>query len=159
MLENLIGPESIILELQSESKDELFSEMVENLVRRNGNFDRGTIISAIEEREERKNTCIMPGVAVPHASVPSLKKSEVVLGISRAGIDYELDVALSSNKENFVHLVFMFLFDPDNTQDHLDLLADCAMLLANPAFYADIMKAKDVHEVCSIIKEIEYGET
>lgn len=157
MLENLIGPENIILDLSSEDKDELFSEMTENLVRRNPSLDRHAVLSALEERESLKNTCIRQGVAVPHANFPSIKKPEIAVGISRSGIDYEISGKFPAKKEDLIHLVIMILFEPENTQNHLHILADCAMLLNDSRFYNQIMKASCAREVCNIIKEVEYG--
>lgn len=156
MIENLISPESVIFDLESEDKDELFPEMVENLVRRNPSLDRKAIISALEERELQKNTYITSGIAVPHASIDSITHPEIVIGISRSGIDYEIS-DLPSKKEDLVHLVFMILFERDNTQDHIHLLADCAFLFNDSRFYSEIMKANDAQEVCNIIKDVEYG--
>lgn len=157
MLENLISPESVILELSSTDKDELFSELVENLVRRNPSLDRAAVLKALYEREEQKNTYITTGVAVPHASISSISKPEIVVGISHSGIDYEIDGNLPSNKEDLVHLVIMILFEPENAQDHLHMLADCAMLLNDSRFYREIMKASDPQGVCNLIREVEYG--
>lgn len=157
MLEYLISPESVILELSSKDKDELFSELVENIVRRNQSLDRTSVLKALYEREEQKNTYITSGVAVPHASISTITKPEIVVGISRSGIDYEIDEKSLSKKEDLVHLVIMILFEPENAQDHLHLLADCAMLLNDSRFYREIMQAKDAKEICNVIKEVEYG--
>ncbi len=154
MIENLISPECVILELSSEDKGELFSEMVENLVRRVPSLNRAEVLSAMNEREEQKNTCITRGVAVPHATVASVSKPEIVIGISPAGIDYEIE---GGGREDLVHLVIMMIFEPQNAQNHLHLLRDCAMLLNDSRVYASIMKATDSRQVCNIIKEVEYG--
>ena len=157
MLECLISPESVILNLSSEDKDELFSELVENLVRRNPSLNRTSILNALNERELQKNTFITTGVAGPHANISSIKHPEIVVGISRDGIDYEIDESVPAKKDDLVHLVIMILFEPENAQDHLHLLADCAVLLNDSRFYRKIMKAKDEVEVCNIIREVEYG--
>lgn len=67
MLSDLIKPENVIVELESTDKDSLFAELTENLVRTNENLDRDEIFRALSEREEQMNTCIMKGIAVPHA--------------------------------------------------------------------------------------------
>ena len=105
MFSTLVRPENIVLDLQSTDKDELFPELVEFLVRKDPSIDRDEALKALSNREEIKNTCTNPGIAVPHAHLTSIKNTQIILGISRAGIDYELEGVNSSKSENLVHLV------------------------------------------------------
>ena len=157
MLSRILKPENVIPELESRDKDSLFAELVENLVRTTSCLDRGKILSSLYEREEKMNTCVMKGIAVLHASDSGLECTKVAVGLSAPGIDYEIDGNLPAKKEDLVHLVIMILFEPENAQDHLHMLADCAMLLNDSRFYREIMKASDAQEVCNLIREVEYG--
>ncbi len=156
MFSSLISPDNIIFNLQSTDKDELFSELVEFLVRKNPSIDRDEALKALENREEVKNTQTAPGIAVPHACLSSINKTEIVLGISRAGIDYEITEG-HSLKDNLVHFVILILFNAQNTEAHLHLLSDCALILNTQGFYPEVLKASDANEVYSMIKEAEYG--
>ncbi len=157
MLSNLIKPENVIVELESTDKDSLFAELTENLVRTNENLDRIEVFNALSEREEEMNTCIMKGVAVPHACCGCVEKPLIALGLSASGIDYEIDGTGTKNySDSLVHVVFMLLFEHGNAERHLRVLADCARLLNIPGFYKSLLTAKNAQEVCDIIQDYEY---
>ncbi len=153
---DFVKTENIIVSLESTEKDVLFAEMVESLVRSNPSLDRNEVISAICERESKKNTAILPGVAVPHAEISSIKSPLVCIGISRNGVDYEIESVESKNyRSSFVHLVFLILFEKGNMERHLHLLSDCARLFQIPDFLNSVVTAASAQEVFSIIKEFE----
>lgn len=157
MFSTLVRPENIVLDLQSTDKDELFPELVEFLVRKDPSIDRDEALKALSNREEIKNTCTNPGIAVPHAHLTSIKNTQIILGISRAGIDYELEGVNSSKSENLVHLVVLILFGLQDTGSHLKILSDCAMVLNTQGFYPEVLNAQNAQGVCSLIREAEYG--
>lgn len=156
MLSELIKPESVIVGLESSDKDSLFAELVESLVRCNSGLDRDEIIEGLNNREALMNTCIMKGIAVPHTSCKCTDKPLIAIGLSSAGIDYEIEGAGTKDyDEKLVHLVFMILFEQGNAERHLHVLADCARVLHIPGFYRTILGAKSAQEVCNIIREFE----
>lgn len=156
MLSDLIKPENVIIELESTDKDSLFAELAENLVRANATLDREEIFRALSAREEQMNTCIMKGIAVPHACCSCVEKPLVALGLSASGIDYEVEGTGTKNySDSLVHMVFMLLFEQGNAEHHLHVLADCARLLHIPGFYKAIMSAKTSQEVCDVIRDFE----
>lgn len=157
MLSDLIKPENVVIELESTDKDSLFAELTENLVRTNGNLDRNEIFNALSVREEQMNTCIMKGVAVPHACCSCVEKPLIAVGLSASGIDYEIEGTGTKNySDSLVHVVFMLLFEQENAERHLHVLADCARLLNIPGFYKSVLCAKSAQEVCNIIQDFEY---
>lgn len=155
MFSSLISPDNIIFDLQSSEKDELFSELVEFLVRKNPSIDREEALNALANREEIKNTCTNSGIAVPHACLSTLEKTEIVIGISKKGIDYENTDSFS--KDKLVHFVVLILFNAQNTESHLHILSDIALVLNTNGFYPEVLKAANQNEIYSMIKEAEYG--
>lgn len=154
MLSDVIKPENVVIDLESADKDVLFAEMVEALVRLYPTIDRDEALSALEEREDKANTCVMPGIAVPHAGCRSVQETAAVLGISRGGVDYEVSGAAAAESP-LVHVVVMLLFELGNTERHLKILSDCASVLRVPEFYRSVLSAKSAQDVCSVIKECE----
>lgn len=156
MFSNLIKPENIILNLESDEKDILFAEMVENIVRVQPDINRKEALEALVTRENKMNTCIKAGIAVPHASCNSVNKPIVAMGISKAGIDYEVEsVVFPDSKSSLVHLVIMILLEQGNTERHLHILADCAKLLQSSDFYQSVLTANSEKEIIDKIKRIE----
>ncbi|MDE5899037.1 MAG: PTS sugar transporter subunit IIA [Treponemataceae bacterium] len=154
MLSDVIKPENIVIDLESTDKDVLFAEMIEALVRLYPSIDRDEALAALEDRECKANTCVMPGIAVPHAGCRSVQETVAVLGISRDGVDYEVSGGAADGSP-LVHVVVMLLFELGNAERHLQILADCASVLRVPEFYRSVLSAKSAQDVCSVIRECE----
>ena len=145
ILEKVFSPETVILNLESTDKDELFEEMVEAIVRVHPELDRAQALAALRERESKMTTGIMHSVGIPHALISSAKKSIGAIGISHSGIDYDsLDKAP-------VNLVFLILCNPEQPEMHLSVLKELASVLQNPGFVADVMEKKTAQEVYDLL--------
>ena len=147
--------ENILLNLESDSKDELFSEMVESLVRINPVIDRIEALSALEDRESKQNTCIMSGVAVPHASCVNVTTPMISIGISKEGVDYELHDNSAVDGNPPVHLVILMLFEHGNTELHMEILSELAQLLQTGQFYQTALTATSAKGLMDAIKAME----
>ncbi|MCR5494133.1 MAG: PTS sugar transporter subunit IIA [Treponema sp.] len=156
MLSDFLKPETVIINLESTDKDSLFAEMTEHLVRQNTSLVRDDILSAVQKREEQMNTSIMKGVAVPHGVCSSVHSPVVAIGISKAGIDYDISgVGSAEYVDSLVHLVVFMLFEQENAERHLHILADCARVLQIPNIYQSLLMAKTSQEVCNIVRDLE----
>ena len=145
ILEKVFSPETVILNLESTDKDELFEEMVEAIVRVHPELDRAQALTALRERESKMSTGIMHGIAVPHGNCASATDVVGAIGIRHAGIDYDsLDKAP-------VNLVFLVLCNPEQPEMHLSVLKELASVLQNPGFVADVMEKKTAQEVYDLL--------
>ena len=70
ILDQVFSPESVILNLESSDKEELFEELLESIVAVQPEIDRAQALSALRERESKMSTGIMHGIAVPHGHCP-----------------------------------------------------------------------------------------
>lgn len=141
MLETFFKPELINVNLESSDKDELFEEMVELFARGDCGVDRKEALDALIAREEKMTTGIIPSVAIPHASCPSVKSGFGAIGISREGIEY------GSLDAKPVHVVFMLLFGSDGTALHLKVMQQLALILKNPEAASRLAEKKTAREV------------
>lgn len=150
MLGSLITPSRVKLNLESTEWDECFSELLEVMIENNPKIVRTQAISALVQREEKMSTAVFPSVAVPHATCNSVNETQIVLGISSKGVDFE-DLN-NSGKSVKVNLVFQILFDENNSAEHLHVLKDILELVKNPKFLDKVLKSKNEEEVCKIIQ-------
>ena len=144
VLGEVFSPVAITVDLQSEEKEEVLAELVEQLVSHYPEADRSQLLSSVINREEKMSTGIMPGIAIPHGKSESLKGIHGVIGISRAGIDFD------SLDGKPVHLFLLIISSSDESEKHLFVLKRIAHILENKSFYDEIMEQKsaaDVHRV------------
>lgn len=149
MLQELIKPEAVKINLESEDKDEVFEEMTEVLVSLCPGLDRSEILDCLFQREAKMSTGILPGIAIPHAISAKSKKAICAVGISKKGIDYE---ALDGKP---VHIIFMFLFPSDDAALHLSILQRLAYVFGVPDFYKSLMEKTSGTQVVQAIVAAE----
>ncbi len=149
VLDQVFSPESVIMQLESSDKEELFEELLESLVAVQPEIDRAQALAALRDRESKMSTGILHGIAVPHGHCDCVKGVIGAIGISRKGIDYEaLDKAP-------VNLVFMVLSSPQETEKHLKVLKALASILQNPLFAKEIVEKQNARQVYELVCQYE----
>jgi len=152
ILQKVFGPSAIKLNLESDSKEELFEELVDHLSKTypaNARFPRTEIIEALEAREAKMSTGIAKGIALPHATVEGIDCLRGVLGVSRGGIDYD------SLDGHPVYLVFMLLAPRGGSEFHLKALQQLALLIADQDFVQRLSTASNPEEAQSVFAEFD----
>lgn len=150
LLQNVFAPGSIKIGLESEDKDELFEELVDMLAKNGGrNFPRSAVLAAVRDREEKMSTGIKRGIALPHGKAEGLSGLTGALGISKRGIEY------ASLDGEPVYLVFMLVSTPKDSELHLAALKRLAVLLDDPEFYTDLLRADSPERANAIIRNYE----
>lgn len=150
LLQRAFTPSVIKVDLESETKEELFEEMVDMLARAAGAaFPRREILDALERREAKMSTGIYKGIALPHATVESLGSMRGALGISRKGIDYD------SLDGNPVYIVFLLLTPPSDAEIHLQTLQALAGLAADKQAIQKLSSSGSSEEAFTILKNFE----
>jgi nitrogen PTS system EIIA component len=150
LLQKVFARGSIKIGLESEDKDELFEELVDMLAKEGGkNFPRSGVLAAVRERETKMSTGIKRGIALPHGKAEGLPCLMGALGISKRGIEY------ASLDGEPVYLVFMLVSDPKDSELHLAALKRLAILLDDPEFYTDLIKADSPERAATIIRNYE----
>ncbi|MBO4731768.1 MAG: PTS sugar transporter subunit IIA [Spirochaetaceae bacterium] len=140
----VFSPNAIIVDLQSEDKEEVIAELVEQLVAHIPGADRSQLLSSVLNREEKMSTGIMPGIAIPHGKSETLNGIHGVIGISRSGIDFD------SLDGKPTYLFLLIISSTNESERHLFVLKRLAQILENKSFYKEIMEQKspsDIHRV------------
>ena len=149
LLDKVFNPKAVNIDLKSEDKDEVFEELIEELVSVNPSLDRSVALAAVKEREAKMSTGIMSGIAVPHAKTSAVTDVQGAIGISRSGLDYD---ALDGKP---VHLIVLILSGADSTELHLRVLKRLARLLENSEFYAELMEQKTAEAAYNVFCKYE----
>jgi mannitol/fructose-specific phosphotransferase system IIA component (Ntr-type) len=102
--------------LASKTKEEAFRELVEAIIEVYPKLDPDISLQAIQTRENKLNTSVAPGVAIPHGYYPGTSGLFGALGLSESGIDY----GAPDNKP--VHCIFLVIMGEGSREQHLLVL-------------------------------------
>ena len=145
ILNEVFPKDTIVVNLSSIEKDELFEELVEVIHSKHPVFDKLEALNILNERESKMTTGIMHSVGIPHALIPSMKGTVGAIGISQEGIDYDsLDKAP-------VHAVFMIIGNENQTEHHIQVLKQLASVLQIPNFIQNLLSLKSSSEIYNFI--------
>ena len=145
VLGQVFPKDTIVVNLSSTEKDELFEELVETIYSKHPEFKKEEALHVLNERESKMTTGIMHSVGIPHALIPSITNSIGAIGISQEGIDYDsLDKAP-------VHVVFMIIGPESGTEQHIQILKQLAMVLQIPDFVKQLLSLKSASEIFNFI--------
>ncbi|WP_375089170.1 fructose-specific PTS transporter subunit EIIC [Peribacillus sp. RS7] len=151
---DLLKLDTIIINLESVTKQAVIDELSGKLAEADRLNDVEGFKAAILKREEQSTTGIGEGIAIPHAKTNAVKIPAICFGKSVNGVDYEsLDGQPS-------HLFFMIAASEGANADHLETLSRLSSLLMDDKFRARLISASSGEEVLDIInqKEMEADE-
>lgn len=145
----LLTRETILLSMQSRSKQEAIEELVEVLDRAGKISDRTAFKTAILKREEQSTTGIGDGIAIPHAKTEVVKAPAIVFGRSDSGVDYE------SLDGQPAHLFFMIAAPEGANNTHLEALARLSGILMKDDARKSLLSANNADEILEIINSYD----
>ena len=129
-LNDFLGPDPIVIDLQAENRWEAIDELIASLVTHHKikPEHKEAITESVKKRERAMTTGIGFGIGLPHASTDLVSEVVGAIGRSRKGVQFD---ALDNKP---VKLVLLFLVPQGQFQKHLHTLANLAKLLHNKDF-------------------------
>lgn len=146
---DLLKKESIDLNVEASSKEEILKKAVE-LMDKNGNItDKDKYLELVMKREEEGSTGIGEEIAIPHGKGDSISAPGLVAMVIPKGVNFE------SLDDKPVKL--LFLIAAPNTKDnvHLEVLSQLSTLLMDEKFRKELLNAKSKDEFLQIIDKAE----
>ncbi|ENM5766775.1 PTS sugar transporter subunit IIA [Vibrio mimicus] len=145
MINQLINANLIQLDLQANSKQEVFEELI-NILHAQGRIsDKATFLNDIQAREELGNTGFEDEVAIPHAKSAAVTQPAVAIGVSKKGIDYGAEDGLPSK-------LFFMIASPDGGDDHhIEVLAELSSKLIEEGFIDAFLNAETSEQALEIL--------
>lgn len=145
MITKLINENLIALNLNAQSKEEVFNELIEILYAQGRISDKEQFLADIKAREELGNTGFEQGVALPHAKSSAVIEPAVVIGVHKTGIDYGAEDGLPSN-------LFFMIASPDGGDNHhIEVLAELSSKLIEPGFIEQFLDSQDSHAALELL--------
>ncbi|MCD5535171.1 PTS fructose transporter subunit IIABC [Lactobacillus delbrueckii] len=148
-INDILNPESMIMDLQATTKDEAINEMADLEVATGIVNNKEKFVESIWAREKESTTGIGGGIAMPHARNEYINKARVLFAKSEKGVDYD------SLDQQPVHLFFMITAPAGADNTHLQALAKLSSLLINPDLVEKLKAAKTADEVIDLFSQAE----
>ena len=143
-LDTIFTKDTIKLNLAGTTKEAVLRELIEMAAAAHAECAPDEMLAAVNEREGKMSTGIGSGIAVPHGYCRNLNGAIGVIGVSRAGIDYD---ALDQKP---VHVVFLLLMNEAAKEQHLRVL-NSVFTLANSGACDALLAAGTVDEAYALL--------
>lgn len=104
------------------------------------------ITRTVYEREKLMATGIGQGVAVPHARLPKLDEPLIVIGLSRAGIDFDAPDA------GLARVIFLILTPYEDSGIQLEILADIAATFKIEEIREKVVQVTNYTEFLALVR-------
>ncbi|EKN87799.1 phosphoenolpyruvate-dependent sugar phosphotransferase system, EIIA 2 [Leptospira interrogans str. 2003000735] len=121
----LLQPETVIFNLESGSKEEVISRLLQKAIDTHqiDTENKEEILESLLAREKSMSTGIGSGVAIPHCSVNLVDELKCVMGLNPNGIDFD------SIDHQPVHIFILLIVPKTKFQEHIKTLAQIAKAL------------------------------
>jgi len=140
-----LSPEMIV-DIEAESKGELFEIMLEKLLESPHVSNKNKLRNAMYAREQLMSTGIGYGIAVPHARDATVKDFVIVFARCKKGIAYE------SIDDKPVHLIFMIAASDKQDKEYIKLLSRIMLKMKNRELIDRILDARSNNEIYELLK-------
>jgi PTS system nitrogen regulatory IIA component len=146
-LTDILDPNSVIAELQGQSKREVLNEFAALMEKQKMIHDPKGFLEVILAREALGSTGIGDGIAIPHGKLKNLDRLVLAFGLSAKGIDFD---AIDGKP---VHIFFVLIAPEDSPGDHLKALARISRVLKNRDFRERLLQTPSEEDLYRLICE------
>ncbi|SIQ33539.1 PTS system, nitrogen regulatory IIA component [Alkalispirochaeta americana] len=143
MYTGFFPPGSVLWDLTQTNKFDAIRETIfqTSTFRAIPGLDLETFTQAVIKREQEQSTGFGHGIAIAHGRTYQVPTSEIALGVSREGIDFQAFDGMP------VHLLFVVASHPDRQIDYLRILSCLATLARNELFRQELLACLCQEEV------------
>lgn len=140
-LKKVLSEDTIRMDLKAETKQELIEELLDVLVATGHVADRKTALRLLLERENKMSTGMQHGLALPHAKCDGVDRLAAVLGLKKAGMDFQ-------SMDHEPSRIFILSLSPLNRAGpHIQFLAEIGRKINDPAIRARLLTAANPGDV------------
>ncbi|MBU0519319.1 PTS sugar transporter subunit IIA [bacterium] len=146
-LRDLIKPEHIFLDLESNDRFDVIHQIVSRMTGLDPAIDLVQFEAEVTKREREIPTGLQMGAALPHARSKGIP--EVIMAFARLqeGVDF------GAQTEETARLVFLFGVPSDAINEYLKLVAKLCRLLREKTFRSKLLSAENAEEVIAIFQK------
>ena len=146
-ISDILKRDFIIADLAGGDKPTVLREL-SGFLENNGTIkNQSTLLDSLMEREKLGSTGIGENVAVPHAKSGEIDRIFVLFARSTSGVEFE------SLDQKPVYFICLLIAPSKSTGLHLKALARISRLLKSQKLRNDILNAKGIDEIYTILIE------
>jgi mannitol/fructose-specific phosphotransferase system IIA component (Ntr-type) len=150
-LTEIIRPDSIIVPLESNERDDAIRELIDTLAESGAAPAeiRDDLLEKVLDRERKHSTGFGRGVAVPHVKHPKIEKMAAAIGISPSGIDF------NSLDKQPVYTIFLLLSPQSRPEEHLQAMEVIFKNLSKDTFRRELRQADDAQKIHTLLDDAD----
>ena len=148
-LSHLLRPEHILLDIPVKTREEVLAYVAQHLEREGTIRVAQDLVDLLLDRKRLGATVVGEETAIPHCKVPGLRNIVATFVRVREPIQFGADEA------GKVRLLFFVLSPREQPAAHLQVLANIARLLRNPAARRSFLEAKGADELSAALHRLE----
>lgn len=148
-LSHLLRPEHILLDVPVQTREEVLAYVAQHLEREGSVRSAQDLVDLLLDRERLGATVVGDETAIPHCKVPGLKSIVAVFARVRDAIEF------GASDADKVRLFFFVLSPREQPAAHLQVLANIARLLRNPAARRAFLEARGAGELSQALVRLE----
>ncbi len=147
----LLDVECVLTDMENLDKHDALRTMIQSCPSERCGVQKKKILEAVWERECLGSTAVGRGVAFPHARAAFIKKTTLMVGISKNGLNFG---ALDNSK---THAVFLLLLPSKTEVNHLGLISKLVTLFLNPSMLKGLLELADKRKIIDYLSRISRG--
>ncbi len=147
-LQQLLRPDCIIRDVEGLDKAEVLRTMIGSCKMDQQGALKDKILKAVWERERLGSTAVGRGVAFPHARAAFIKKTTLLVAVSKRGLEFG---ALDNSR---THVVFLLLLPLKAEVSHLGLFSKLATLFLNPSVLKTLLSLEDENQMAAFLSRV-----
>lgn len=144
-----LRPELVILELRAKGTNDIVRSLVNRAVELGVVANPEVLEALLLNREAGHTTAMGGGIAVPHATVPSMERPIILVAVAPEGAEF------GDAGADPVYLFLLLLSPEDQAGLHIKLLARITRLVRHPAFLDRLRAARSNVELIAELESID----
>ena len=144
---DFLHEKAVSVDIKATKKSDVIKELVDLLSQAHPLKEKDKLIKTLLNRESLGSTGIGQGIGIPHAKSDIVKELTGVLGISKAGVDFD-----SLDGES-THIFILLVAPEDAAGPHLKALAKISRMLKDKFIRDSLIAAKNAKAVIDIISQ------
>jgi mannitol/fructose-specific phosphotransferase system IIA component (Ntr-type) len=148
-LKNFLDARLVLLGLDAADTESALEAIARHTARHVDGLDAQAVNRALLVREATHSTAMGAGVAIPHATLPELDETLLILAVQGDGI------AFGGPGDEPTRVFFTLLSPPDRESQHIKLLARICRLIRHPGFIDALLASDSPDAAVDVIASVD----